>query len=310
MLIAVYGATGYQAGLVLAELSRRSIPARPVGRDAARLRTFAGSRVATVDDHESLVAAFDGCDVVINCAGPFTGIGDKVVRAAVAAGCGYVDTAGEQPYVRGLFDVFTDAAVPIVPATNDGCLPVDLLARLVADRVGAVDDVTVAHIIRGGGGMSRGSLRSIGVIAGAATTGRELSITWSGESVALREFPVCETVTIPRHVTVGGVAGFVEAAVFARLGAPVAPETVPVGPSEQDRRGQGFAYVLDADGTRGVIRGTDTYGTTAVIAVEAARRLAVDGASPGVRAPAEAFDAAGFLDSLAPHGLRWSIEPR
>ena len=55
------------------------------------------------------------------------------------------------------------------------------------------------------------------------------------------------------------------------------------------------------------MQGTDTYGTTATIAVEAARRLAADGAEPGVLAPAQAFDPPGFLDFLTSHDLRWSI---
>lgn len=53
--------------------------------------------------------------------------------------------------------------------------------------------------------------------------------------------------------------------------------------------------------------GTDTYGTTAVIAVEAARRLVTDGAVSGVLTPAQAYDPAGFLDFLAPHGISWAI---
>ena len=57
-----------------------------------------------------------------------------------------------------------------------------------------------------------------------------------------------------------------------------------------------------------MVRGPDTYGTTALIAVEGARRLAAGGAEPGVLAPAEAFDPAGFLDFLTLHGIDWSIE--
>ncbi|WP_331765800.1 hypothetical protein [Embleya sp. NBC_00896] len=55
------------------------------------------------------------------------------------------------------------------------------------------------------------------------------------------------------------------------------------------------------------MRGHDTYGITAVIAVEAARRLAADGAEPGVLAPAQAYDPTSFLTFLAPHGISWTI---
>jgi hypothetical protein len=44
-----------------------------------------------------------------------------------------------------------------------------------------------------------------------------------------------------------------------------------------------------------------------VIAVEAARRLVADGAGPGVLAPAQAYDPAGFLAFLAPRGISWTI---
>jgi short subunit dehydrogenase-like uncharacterized protein len=92
-------------------------------------------------------------------------------------------------------------------------------------------------------------------------------------------------------------------------------DSLPEGPSEDDRRAQRFTIVIDAIGSdgrpaRGVARGPDTYGTTAVIAVEAARRLASGNTAPGVLAPAQAFDPASFLDFLAQHGVTCDIEVR
>lgn len=58
---------------------------------------------------------------------------------------------------------------------------------------------------------------------------------------------------------------------------------------------------------RGVVSGADTYGSTAVMAVESARLLAERGAKPGVLAPAEAFDPASFLDFLSGYGVRREI---
>lgn len=46
---------------------------------------------------------------------------------------------------------------------------------------------------------------------------------------------------------------------------------------------------------RGAVEGTDGYGMTAIIAVEAARRLVADGARTGVLAPSQAFDPESFL---------------
>lgn len=344
MRIAVYGASGYQAKLVLTELSRRSIDVVLVGRDAERLRqaattvdlTASPRRIAGIDDHAALVAGFAGCDAVINCAGPFTNSGHAVVRAAIDAGCHYVDTAGEQLYLKTIFDTFADeaerAGVTVVPATNDGCLPGDLIAHLIAERVPSIDEITISHVIVGGGGPSRGSLRSALHTVDALSTGgltydhgewhtglpaRHSSVVLPGtsEPTEMAKLPLAEVVTIPRHVPVGHVESLVEATLSARLGTPLSPEiidTLPEGPAEDARLTQRFTYVIDATtangrALRGLVQGTDTYGTTAVIAVEAARRLIADGAKPGVLAPAQAFDPAGFLDFLTDYGLRWSI---
>lgn len=352
MKIAIYGASGYQGKLVLAELAKRDIDMLLVGRNAARLRDAAttvgtvdaGHRVADTDDHNSLVEAFHGCDAVINCAGPFTSSGPAVVRAAIAAGCHYVDTAGEQLYTNAVFDTFAGeaegAGVTVVPATNDGCVPGDLLAHLIAERitepiaerVQPIEEITVSHFIAGGSGFSRGSLRSavetIDVIkAGglsyddgkwrAGTPARHTTITLpdASQPTDVVKTPLSEVITIPRHIEVRHVESHVDAMVGAQLDTPITPQIIdnlPEGPTEEERRTQRFTYLIDAvvrDGqtARGIVRGHDTYGITAVIAVEAARRLVTDGAKPGVLAPAQAFDPTSFLNFLAPHGISWTI---
>ncbi|WP_285784012.1 saccharopine dehydrogenase NADP-binding domain-containing protein [Microbispora sp. NBRC 16548] len=345
MKIAVFGANGYQGKLVVAELARRGIEAVLVGRDPVRLAQAAASvglddaekRVATVDDHPGLVKALRGCGAVVNCAGPFTPSGAAVVRAAITGGSHYVDTAGEQLYIKGVFETFAAAAeaagVTVVPATTDACLPADLLAHLLAARIGPLDELAGTHVIVGGGGPSRGSLRSVietiesvraGGLAyddGAWRPGipaRRSAVTLPGEPGAtpVARFPLPEVVTVPRHVAVRHMEGLAEAEMVERLNSPVPAEVVaslPEGPSEESRRGQRFTYVLDALGTdgrraRGVVRGADTYGTTAAIAAESACRLVAEPAKAGILAPAQAFDSLDFLEYLARRGIRWSIE--
>jgi short subunit dehydrogenase-like uncharacterized protein len=344
MKIAVYGASGYQGRLVLAVLARRGIETVLAGRSLARLAASAAAvglpdaerRVADTADHDALMTAFHGCDGVINCAGPFTASGEAVVRAAIAAGCHYVDTSGEQLYVKKVFDIFAAEAentgVTVVPAANDGCVPVDLMARLLADRLGSVEAIITTHVVVGGG-MSRGSLRSLvatmdaikagGVVydngdwrAGLPAGRTAVRLPGQAEATPVMGFPVSEVVTIPRHIRVRHVEGLTEAALGDRLNAPLTPEIIeslPEGPDEDSRRTQRFTYVLDATGTdgrdaRGIVQGPDTYGTTAVIAVEAARRLVAEPAKPGVLAPSQAFDPAAFLDFLVPHGVERTIE--
>lgn len=347
MKIAVYGASGYQGKLVTAELARRNIDMVLVGRSLERLRAAADQtgvpdaevRLAGLDDLDQLVAAFRQCTAVINCAGPFTRSGETVTRAAIRAGCHCVDTSGEQLHIQQMFDTFTidaeQAGVAVVPVTTDGGVPGDLIAHLLAERVEPVEEIITAHKIVGGGGMSRGSLRSAletieTLKAGGlsyedgdwrpGTPGRRTSMTFPGsaEEVPVVRSALQEVVTVPRHVRTRRVEGVVEAALAARFTSVLTPATIdsmPEGPALDSRLSQEFTIVVDAIGrdgrcARGVVSGPDTYGTTALIAVEGARRLAADCATAGVLAPSEAFDPAGFLDFLTPHGIGWSIEVR
>ncbi|WP_406269530.1 hypothetical protein OH799_26805 [Nocardia sp. NBC_00881] len=56
-----------------------------------------------------------------------------------------------------------------------------------------------------------------------------------------------------------------------------------------------------------MVSGVDSYRDSALMAVETAVRLAEGATQPGALAAAEAFDAADFLDALAPFGITWHI---
>lgn len=347
MTIAIFGASGYQGKLVLAELARRGTDAVLVGRDAARLSAAAATaqlagapyRLAGTADHDAMVRAFTRCRAVINCAGPFTPSGGAVVRAAIAAGCHYVDTSGEQLYIKQIFDTFDAeaqrAGVSIVPSATDGCVLTDLTAQLLADRAGDLTEITTIHLISGGGGPSRGTLRSVlesidviktggltyqdgGWRTGIPARQAEISLPGGTGPVPLMKFPMPEVVTIPRHIPARRVTGLVEAALSAQLSMPITAELIsdlPEGPAAESRHGQHFTYIIDAvtvggHHVRGTVQGTDTYGTTAVIAAESALRLTAGQARPGVLAPAQAYDPAQFLNALAAHETRYAVESK
>ncbi|MFG2019455.1 saccharopine dehydrogenase NADP-binding domain-containing protein [Actinomadura geliboluensis] len=335
--IAIYGAYGYQGRLVLDELERRDAEVVLVGRNAERLAAVgAGRETRTAGiDHDELVAAFRGVDAVVNCAGPFTPAGTTVVRAAIAAGCHYVDTSGEQLHIKSVYDGCSEdarrAGVIITPAMTDGGVPGDLLARLLADQLGGgpLDEVLTGHSAVGGGGMSRGSMRSLLGTADVVKSGglayeggdwradappRLAELEFPGQgAVAMSRFALPEIASIPRHVRVENVQGFVEADLAARFSGATVPEEAvnafPEGPDAVARQAQRWTVVVVAttpDGRRatGIAQGFDTDGTTAAIAAEGTLRL--DGPA-GVRAPAEVLSAASFLDALATHGVTWRI---
>lgn len=343
MRIAVYGASGFTGRLAVAEVRRRGFTPVLVGRDAKRLKAAAREvgvaegegelRVAGLADPVGLAAAFADCDAVVNCAGPFMRWGEPVVRAAIAAGTNYVDTTGEQGYIQHVFDTFSKeaerAGVSVVPAMADDGGPGDLIASLTAARVEPADEILIADLRRPGGGASRGTARSMASVfaegareyedgAWRPASGAPLEpITPPGEpaAVPVTAFALPGVVTVPRHTGARRVHSAVRTDVAAMFSAltPDVVDSVPEVVPEEVRRAGRWLMLAEATGTdgrraRGWVTGADPYGLTAVIAVEGARRLSVEGtARAGVLTPAQAYDPADFLDGLAPHGVTWEV---
>ncbi len=225
--IAVYGATGYTGKLVARELDRLGCDFILSGRNEEKLKRVAASlehdiptRRADIDDPQSLIDLLDGAACVINCAGPFSLIGEPVVRAAVETGTHYVDTTGEQSFMKQIVDGFDsaarDAGVAVICGMGYDYAPGDCAARIAADGLEPVDTLSVAYSARGFG-MSRGTMRSVlEVLKGDDLIYRDgcwrrpprspetTTIDFPepvGEKLCMR-FPSGEVVSVPRHTTV------------------------------------------------------------------------------------------------------------
>lgn len=356
MRIAVYGASGFTGRLTVAEVHRRGFTPVLAGRNEDRLRKAAAEagvidaevRPAALDDAAALVDALSDCDAVINCAGPFTELGAYVIRAAIAAGVPYVDTTGEQHYIRRVLEEFGEAAaragVTVVPAMADDGGPGDMIAHLAAVRLG-VDpaEVVIADLRSAEGVASRGTVRTMAAVfaegpleyaAGAwhpvADSGMQTPLVVRHaeehadeqaeehveEEVPVSLFALPGVVTVPRHVRDGRVRSVIRTEVAALMSSFTSDmiDSVPEVPSEEDRRADRWLMLAEAtapDGRRagGWVTGTDAYGSTAAIATEAARRLVSDGAPAGTLTPAQAFDPADFLDQLAAvHDVTWHVD--
>lgn len=117
--VIVYGASGYTGKLIAEFLGRKGIRFIAAGRSRDRLEaemaTVPGLKSGDYEiravDHqvEALRGAFQGGAVVINVVGPFMQLGAPVVQAALAEGCHYIDTTGEQDWVLYLREHY-DAA--------------------------------------------------------------------------------------------------------------------------------------------------------------------------------------------------------
>lgn len=359
--IAVYGATGYTGKLIVAELRRRGVEDVVLsGRRADALREVAAThgygpevvRAAAHDDAAALRSALDGCTAVIAAAGPFTQVGEGVVRAAIDAGAHYVDTTGEQPFMRRVLDVHGPAAeragVALVSGMGFDYVPGDLLCAVTAAGAGPLDELAIAYAVQGFG-ATRGTMRSaLLMLAGGDVVYEDRAFRPAGLRQPMGErfafggtlgdqpvsrYPGGEVVTVPRHVDVRAIRSRITSATFAphpRM-ATLAPlltpgialllrtpvrralhrgiGRLPEGPPLQQRRAATYTLVCEArpaDGgsvRRGTLTGHDVYGITAVTTVEGALRMAADGYDrAGGLAPAQAYDARSFLDTLAGGG--------
>lgn len=107
--VVIYGASGYTGRLVAEYCREYNLPFIAAGRDAARVQevmskvpgieTADYEVVAVEHSVEALTKLFKGSKVVLNMVGPFMKFGPEAVEAALAAGCHYTDTNGEQNWM-------------------------------------------------------------------------------------------------------------------------------------------------------------------------------------------------------------------
>lgn len=363
--IVLLGATGFTGRLVATELTGTgeaptggSVPlltARDPGK-LARLGADLGggrgrfeTRAVDVTRAADLGGAIGGGDVVINCAGPFTELGEPVVARCVAVGASYVDTTGEQPWMRVIRERYHDRArearVAVVNGMAFEWALGDCGAALLAERLeGGLRTLDVVYAW-GGAASSRGTRRTSLRIAArraweledgrwrrrAVGASRRRVRLGSGRERWAVTFGAGEVVTVPRWSEADTVRGWLvmgrrNAAVVRALaptlpvlGRVLRPLLEPLvaarrDPTEEERRSSRFTIRLEGESPGGrraalEVRGTDPYGLTAAIAVAGARRALEPGRPSGVLAPSQLVPASTLLDALSGRGVALAPEP-
>jgi short subunit dehydrogenase-like uncharacterized protein len=254
--IAVYGATGYTGRLVVAELVKADADFIVSGRSPERLDALraefgleAPAKTARVDDPASLRELLTDCAVVIDCAGPFVKYGEPVLAAAVETGTHYLDTTGEQPYMKMAYERYgpgaARAGVAVVPGMGFDYVPGDMIASLTADGMGELDELEVHYCWRDFT-PSQGTARTtLEIIGGKDIEWRNMEWVETSGGVSrgaydfpkpfgrqrMFRYPSGEQVTVPRHVHTRNVRASMNAGAFSsdRL-APIFSATVrPAG---------------------------------------------------------------------------------
>ncbi|CAG0992798.1 Putative trans-acting enoyl reductase [Burkholderiales bacterium] len=135
--VLIYGATGYMGKLCARELLRVNIRPilagrGPAVRDLAR-RLDCEHAVFDLRDANGVAGHLKGVALVINLAGPFKQTQIPLVRACLAAGCHYIDIAGEvdeMQSVHAFDDAARQAGIMLMPGAGFGVVPTDIAARM------------------------------------------------------------------------------------------------------------------------------------------------------------------------------------
>ncbi len=254
--IAVYGATGYTGRLVVAELLKAEADFIVSGRSAQKLDALRSefdlespAKTARIDDPASLRELLADCAVVIDCAGPFVKYGEPVLAAAVETGTHYLDTTGEQPYMKMAYERYGPGAmragVAVVPAMGFDYVPGDMIASLTADGMGELDELDLHYCWRDftpSQGTARTTLEIIGgkdlewrntewVEASGGVSRGSFEFPEPFGRQRMFRYPSGEQITVPRHVATQNVRASMNASAFSSDAlAPIFSATVrPAG---------------------------------------------------------------------------------
>ena len=300
--IAVYGATGFTGGLIARELKRLGAELLVAGRNRGKLEALAeelgGAPIAAVslDDPAALREMLEPCSVVAACAGPFALHGEPLVAAAAESGTHYLDTTGEQGFMRTVFDRYgaraAEKGAVLVSGMGFDYVPGDLIAALTAEGMGPLEEIVVAYCVHGfepthGTALSGLEIMRAGDVVWSggewrpaprsADGGRWRFPDPIGEQRMLR-YPAGEQITVPRHVETEQVRTLLNGMVvpprlmpLAVISSPLLSlamrtpvrramgaliRRLPAAPSERSRKASRFTISCEARGESGVRRGT------------------------------------------------------
>jgi short subunit dehydrogenase-like uncharacterized protein len=300
--IAVYGATGFTGGLIARELKRAGADFLIAGRDRGKLEALSAELggvpavAVSVDDPAGLREMLEPCSVVVACAGPFSLYGEPVVAAAAETGTHYLDTTGEQGFMRTVFDRHgaraAETGAALVSGMGFDYLPGDLIAALTAAGMGPLEEIVVAYCVHGFAPTHGTALSGLEIMRGgdviwsgggwrpaprSADGGRWRFPEPIGEQRMLR-YPAGEQLTVPGHVETDRVRTLLNGMVVPPRLMPLAAASspllglamrtplrkalgalirrLPAAPSEADRKKARFTISCEARTRSGARRGT------------------------------------------------------
>ncbi len=321
--IAVYGAYGHTGKFIVSQLLDQGFNPILCGRDKEKLLSYSRqypsllTKVADINQPDTLDNAFSSSDIIVNCAGPYLDTAEPVIQAALRLGKHYIDLSAEQKAVLDIFDNFSDEAKQsktiIIPAAAFYGGLGDLLSTALTDSWNEIKDINIYigldswHPTKGTRLTGERNHYQRFVFANGQLQPLQASepIKWDfPKPIDTKEIiavPLTEIITISRHLNVKNINTYISLNSIQDIRNAETPEPKPT--DEKNRSSQQFCMevvALNGNKKRTIIaQGRDIYAVTAPLVVEAIKRIIAGKIKKiGVTTIGEVFEATDFLKSL------------
>jgi short subunit dehydrogenase-like uncharacterized protein len=350
-MIGVIGATGFTGTLIVERLAASGRPVRLLARNEEKMATlmqrFDLKAESAVFDvlKPSTYSAIAGCNVIINCAGPFSDLGEPVVRSVINYGAHYIDTTGEQSFIRMVYEqygwlakekklalvpacafeyAFGETAAALVLRKLNDCRQLDIIYRMKNAHTSIGTRKSILRALESAC-FQRVDARPVNVQLGAVRL--ELS---GSQTICAVTFPGGEVFMVPLHSNVPNLGTYMESAIpcsVLNFMMPVIVNTLRLKflhktlgrmteaamvPTAEQRMSTTFEILCRArDNTGRVesvsVKGTDPYGLTAHLASNIAGILESGAPAYGALAPSMVAGPNHIVDITKDQGVEWNV---
>jgi short subunit dehydrogenase-like uncharacterized protein len=202
--IVLFGATGYTGRLAAEAMVERGLKPVLAARSQDKLEALAAelggdleTATADVADPPSVRALVESGDVLVTTVGPFARWGAPAAAAATTAGAHYIDSTGEPPFIREVFDRYAPAAeqagIGMLTAFGYDWVPGNLAGGLALERAGELATrVDLGYFFTGSGVSASGGTKAslVGAIAAPAFGFRDGRVQTERGARRVRSFSV------------------------------------------------------------------------------------------------------------------------
>jgi short subunit dehydrogenase-like uncharacterized protein len=178
--IVLFGATGYTGRLAAEAMVERGLKPVLAARSREKLDALAAelggeleTAQAEVSDPPSVTALVSEGDVLVTTVGPFVRWGAPAAGAATTAGAHYIDSTGEPPFIREVFERYgpaaEDAGIAMLTAMGYDWVPGNVAGAVALERAGELATrIDVGYYFTGSGASASGGTKASMAAAPAA----------------------------------------------------------------------------------------------------------------------------------------------